>query len=326
MEDVAARVGVSRQLVSLVLRDAPGASAQTRQRVRDAAAELGYSPDIAAQMLRRKGSKYIGVLFTLEHDSEAAIVEHMHLAAIERGYSLVLGARSALRDERAAVDELIGYRCEALVLISPTLPTAALRRLAKRLPLISIGHGNRSVGYDVVRSAGEAGIGLAVDHLVDLGHRRIAYLHGRDMPGGELRHKGYLAAAAEHGLIPDVLELRGDYTEEAGARAAATLRKRPSLPTAVICNNDHAALGLAVSLVRTGISVPEDISITGYDDSRIARLSFLDLTTVKQDASALGHLAVECALSRIFGERTTTVERIVPTTLTVRSSTGPPRR
>ena len=303
MGDVAALVGVSRQLVSLVLRDAPGASPRTRERVRRAADELGYSPDIAAQMLRRKGTRTLGVLFTLEHDPEAAIVEHMYVTAAERGYNLILGARSPSRDELTAIDELVGYRCDALILISSTMPAAGLRQLAKRVPVVAVGHGSTRFGCDVVRSAGDLGIAQAVDHLAELGHRSITYLHGRDMPTGRPRHRGYLAAMTQRGLPIDVLELKGGYTEEEGARAAALLLERRELPTAVIANNDHAALGLMISLIRAGVSVPGTVSVTGYDDSRLARLSFLDLTSVKQDPAEIGDLAVDCALSRISGER-----------------------
>jgi DNA-binding LacI/PurR family transcriptional regulator len=326
MGDVAARAGVSRQLVSLVLNDARGPSPRSRERVRRAADELGYSPDIAAQMLRRKGTKSLGVLFTLEHDSEAAIVEHMHVAAAERGFSLILGARSPSRDERTAVRELVGFRCDALILISSTMPAVGLRRLAKRVPVVSIGHGSTRSGYDVVRSAGDVGMGQAVEHLGTLGHRRITYIHGRDMPAGDLRHQGYLSAMTRHGLSADVLEIHGDYTEEAGAHAAAILRKRRELPTAVVGNNDHCALGLIVSFLRAGIRVPQDVSVIGYDDSRIARLSFLDLTSVRQDPADLGDLAIDCALTRISGARDKPVERISSTTLIARSSTAAPRR
>jgi DNA-binding LacI/PurR family transcriptional regulator len=325
MGDVAARAGVSRQLVSLVLNDARGPSARSRDRVRQAADELGYSPDIAAQMLRSKARKHLGVLFTLSHGSGAEIVEQMHAAAAVRGYNLVLGVRSPTRTEGAAIEELIGYRCEALILISTSLSSAALRRLSRRLPVVAVGHGSAGAGYDVVHSAGDTGIGLAVDHVAELGHRQIAYVHGKDMPGGELRHRGYLTAAGRHGIRPDVLTLRGDYTDEIGARAAVELLARPQLPTAVVAANDHAAAGLLTTLSRSGIKIPDDISITGYDDSRIARLSFYDLTSVRQDPAEIGHVAIDCALSRISGERQKTERRVTSTSLVVRSSTTRPR-
>jgi DNA-binding LacI/PurR family transcriptional regulator len=325
MGDVAAHLGVSRQLVSLVLRNAPGASDQTRERVRQAAQELGYSPDLAAQMLRRKGTRTLGVLFTLEHYSGAAIVEHMHAAAAGRGYSLILSERSPSRDEAEAVQELLGFRCDALILVSPTMPTTDLRRLTKIVPVVSIGNGSTRIGCDVVRSDGEQGIRQAVAHLAGLGHRHIAYVHGRDMPGSDFRHDGYLAEMGARGLPVDVLTVRGDYTEEAGARAAALLLRRPALPTAVIANNDHAAFGLQISLMRAGLAVPGDVSVTGYDDSRVAQLSFLDLTSVRQDPAQIGELAIDCAHSRISGERAGPIERITPARLIVRGSTAAPR-
>jgi DNA-binding LacI/PurR family transcriptional regulator len=110
---------------------------------------------------------------------------------------------------------------------------------------------------------------------------------------------------------------------KAAGRAALLLQERAELPTAVIANNDHAAFGLMISLIRAGIPVPGTISITGYDDSRIAQLPFIDLTSVRQDPAEIGDLAVESAISRISGERRP-VERITSANLVVRTSTAPP--
>jgi DNA-binding LacI/PurR family transcriptional regulator len=276
-------------------------------------------------MLRRKTSKYLGVLFALEHASGTAIVEHMRVAAAARGYGLALAARSSTRDDHLAVDELIGYRCEALILISPSMTPARLRHLAKQLPVVAIGHGTPRGGYDVVRSAGDVGIGQAVDHLVGLGHREIAFAHAQDMPGGEVRHRGYLGAMARHGLPADVVAVRGEYTEEAGTLAARSVLARPALPTAVIASNDHAAAALVTTLARAGVDVPGDVSITGYDDTRTARLPCYDLTSVRQDPAEMGQLAVESALARVTGERTRAREFVTATALVVRSSTAAPR-
>jgi len=325
MGDVASRLGVSRQLVSLVLRDQPGASPETRERVRRMADEIGYSPDIAAQMLRRKGSKYLGILVALEQSSSVEVVEQMHLAAAEQGYNLMLAARSAFQDEGAAVEELLGYRCEALILISSPLTAANLLRLAKRMPIVAVGHPRTRAGYDVVHSAGDVGIALAVDHLYELGHRAIAYLDSRALPDSALRRAGYVDSMKRWGLEADLVEVRGTYIEDAGSVAAATLLKRPTLPTAVVASNDHTALGLVGSLLRAGVALPEEVSVTGYDDSRIARLPFLDLTSVHQNPAELGALAVECAMSRIGG-RLEARECLSPVSLTVRTSTAPPRR
>jgi DNA-binding LacI/PurR family transcriptional regulator len=321
MGDVAAHLGVSRQLVSIVMRDEPGASAETRERVRQAAAELGYSPDTAARMLRRNGSKYLGVLVSLEEGSSLEVVDQMHVAALERGYNLILAARSAYRDEGSAVEELLGYRCEALIMVSSPLAASNLTRLAQRMPIVAVGHPATRSGYDVVHSDGHAGIELAVDHLFELGHRHIVYIDARRLPDSTIRRRGYLAALKRHDLGSDIVKVAGPYTEEAGAQAAAELLARDILPTAVVAGNDHAALGLVGALGRAGVAVPDQVSVTGYDDSRLARLSFLDLTSVRQDPAELGRLAVECALSRIEGRQDVRECRI-PVTLTVRSSTA----
>src|SRR3954447_24139037 len=155
MGDVAAGAGVSRHLVSLVLRRAPGASAGTRERVLRAAEELGYQPDTAAQMLRRRNSKTVGVLFRPEHAPEADVLDGIYPAAAQAGYEVMLSALTPTREELAAVEELLGYRCEAVILIGSHMPPDQLRRLAGRVPVVSVGGGSpvEETGCDVVRSA-----------------------------------------------------------------------------------------------------------------------------------------------------------------------------
>jgi len=326
MGDVAARVGVSRQLVSLVLRDQPGASVETRERVRRAADELGYRPDIAARMLRRRTSQYLGVAFHMQHSSEVDIVESLYPAAELRGYSVVLSAMTPTREERTAVEELLGYRSEAIILIGSHMGAGALRLLADRVPIVAVGRATLNAGCDVIRSDGDRGMSQAVEHLVTLGHRHVAYLHGSDMPGAGTRQRGYKRAMKRFGLAEQVLVVRGDYTEEAGADAAhRLLGEQGSLPTAVIACNDHMAVGLIHSLLRAGLAVPDDVSVVGYDDSRIARLSYVDLTSVRQDPAAMSEEAVRAAVDRIsrVSERPRLV--VVPTILVVRGSTGTPR-
>jgi DNA-binding LacI/PurR family transcriptional regulator len=134
MADVAAKVGVSRALVSLVFRDQPGASPETRERVFEAASELGYRPDMAARLLARGRSRVLGVLFTARDPHHVDLVEALYPAAEELGYDLVLSAAVPARDEHKAVEALIGHRSEALLLCGPTLPEADLAEIASRTP------------------------------------------------------------------------------------------------------------------------------------------------------------------------------------------------
>jgi DNA-binding LacI/PurR family transcriptional regulator len=325
MMDVASRVGVSRQLVGLAFRNEAGVSTSTRERIFQAASELGYSPDIVARSLRRRSSNYIGVLFNPSHSPAVDIVEALYPAAQRKGYNLLLSAVTETRNEGEAVTELLGYRTESVILISPGTSIDELREMAQRVPVVDIGRPLPPGICNVVRSAGDLGIAGAVDHLVGLGHRDIAYVFGPDLPDSAARLQGYLGAMDRNGLPADVREIRGDYTEESGAQAAEIFLAEASLPSAVICSNDHAALGLIFRFLQEGVRVPEDVSVTGYDDSRIARMSFLNLTSVRQDPVEMGAAAVDAAIRMMSDPRTETQEQLIIPSLVARGSTGPAR-
>ncbi|MFL5881480.1 MAG: LacI family DNA-binding transcriptional regulator [Actinomycetota bacterium] len=231
----------------------------------------------------------------------------MYRAAERRGYHVVLGAMTAGRDERQAVEEPLSFRSEAIILIAPTSGRQQLARLGQQIPLIETGRrltGDGGVGVDVVRVADERGAQQAVDHLVALGHRDIVH---------------------RHHLQDHIRILPGDYTEESGAQAAGTLLQADKPPSAIFAANDRCAHGVIATLSRAGLDIPNDVSVVGYDDSRIARLSFVDLTTIRQDATQMAELAVEAAAQRLDEGRTTARDIVVKPTLIVRGSTGPAR-
>lgn len=321
MGDVAAHIGVSRQLVSLVMRNAPGPSGESRERVLRAAAELGYHPDTAAQMLRRGRSRHLGVLFTMRQPHDVALVDGIYPAAERLGYAVALGATGPSRNEQKAVEDLLGYRVEALILIGPYLAQKGLAALARQLPVVQVGRRIDLEGVDSVRTADDHGAQQAVDHLVGLGHRDIAHVDGGTMPGATERRRGYRTAMRRHGLDNHIRILRGDYTEESGATAARELLG-DHLPTAVFAGNDRCAHGLLDTLSRAGRDVPGDVSIVGYDDSPIASLSFIDLTTIRQDAARMAELAVQAAAERLDEERTTPRDVVLEPTLVVRGTTA----
>ncbi|SEC96696.1 DNA-binding transcriptional regulator, LacI/PurR family [Streptomyces melanosporofaciens] len=325
MSDVAARVGVSQALVSLVFRNQPGASADTRRRVFQAAEELGYRPDTAAQLLRRTRSRQLGVLFTMRQPHDVGIVEALYPAARKHGYTLVLNAMVETRDERQAMDELLGLRCEAIITIGTTFERHHPAAHVGGPSIVEINPRTRAAGTDVVRTAERNGIRQAVDHLVAQGHRAIAHIDGGAMPAAEERRRGYRAAMRRHGLADHIQIHPGDYTEESGARAARDLLARAELPTAVIAGNDRCAHGLLGMFLRAGVHVPEDVSIVGYDDSQLARLSFIDLTSVRQDAAEAAEVAVRAAVERLDEGRTADRDIVLNPTLVVRGSTGPAR-
>ncbi|MGK5111401.1 LacI family DNA-binding transcriptional regulator [Geodermatophilus sp. CPCC 205506] len=322
LADVAARAGVSTALVSIVMRGVPGASAATRERVRRAADEIGYSPDARARLLRSSRSRLVGVVFGVQHAFHGDLLTGLYDAAEKAGYELALSAVTPGRDERRAVDSLLRDRCEALVLLGPQSPTATLADLAARLPVVVVARSVRSTAVDVVRTADDEGLHLAVDHLVELGHREVVHVDGGRAPGAAERRRGYHEAVRRHGLAARVVP--GGLTEDDGAAAARELLGGP-LPGAVTVFNDRCALGLLDVLRRAGRAVPGDVSVVGYDDSRIARLSSVDLTSVAQDVGQLSTLAVQRAIGRLDGAAVEQRELVVPPRLVVRSTTAPPR-
>ena len=323
LADVAAEAGVSVALVSIVMRDAPGASAATRERVLEVARRLDYQPDSRALLLRSGRSRLLGVVFGVQHPFHHDVLTGLYAAAERIGYELTLSAVTPRRDERTAVAGLLQDRCAALVLLGPQVPTAELATLAARMPVVAMMRGVRQRQVDVVRTDDARGLHLAVDHLVELGHRRIAHVDGGRMLASAERRQGYRDAMRRHGLEAYARVVAGGYGEEDGVRAARELRDDP--PTAVTVFNDLSATGLLDQLRRHGLSVPGDVSVVGYDDSSFSRLAHIDLTTVAQDIETMATLAVARAVERIDGAPVTHRELVIPPHLVVRGTTGPAR-
>ncbi len=321
LADVAARAGVSVPLVSIVMRDAPGASEETRARVRRVAEELGYRPDDRARMLRRSRSRLIGVVFGVQHAFHGDLVSGLYTAADAVDHELALSAVTPERDERHAVATLLQDRCEALLLLGPELPTSALADLAARIPLVVIARAVRHRDVHVVRTNDAAGLHQAVDHLVGLGHTRVAHIDGGRAPGAAERRRGYHAALERHGLGRFAQVIRGGLTEDDGAVAAATLLASER-PTAVTVFNDRCATGVLDVLRTAGLTVPDDMSVVGFDDSRLARLTHVALTTVAQDAQRITADAVGRAIALIEGDASGNRELVVPPHLIIRSTTA----
>jgi LacI family transcriptional regulator len=255
----------------------------------------------------------------------AELAEELQLAADTAGYAVALNAITPAHGEARVVESLLDLRCEALLLLSPELAVDELRALAERVPVVVLGRHLDAGPFDVVRVADDQGVELAVDHLVDLGHRRIVHVDGDGWSMAADRRTGFLTALARHGLPTRDAVVPGGYLEADGAAAARALLTLPEPPTAVVAANDRSAIGLLDVFLRAGVRVPQDISVVGYDDTELARLAHVDLTTVSQRAAEQAVRAVECAVSRLDGERTEPAEVVLPPRLVVRGTTGPPR-
>jgi DNA-binding LacI/PurR family transcriptional regulator len=324
MEDVAARAGVSRALVSLVMRGSPKVSEARRAAVLRAAAELGYAPHAMARSLASRTSHVLGVMVSdLHNPFWAEVVEALDEHARAGGFELVLntGGRRPSR-ERQALAGLLSFRPAGVALLGTVLPTAAITAAADQTPLVLVSRSSRSSEVDTVNDDGKTGSTLAVEHLVSLGHREIAHIDGGGGAQAAPRRTGYREAMRDHDLRPRVV--RGEFTEAGGERAVHTLLAEGDPPTAIVAANDLTAVGALSALSSAGLRVPADVSVVGYDNTWLAALRHVALTTIDQPRAEMGRLAAEALVRRVRGERTTPVRHLLRPRLVVRETTAPP--
>lgn len=326
MEDVAREAGVSRALVSLVMREQPNVSEERRARVLEVANRLGYRPNAMARSLASRRTRTVGVILDdLRNPFFAEIAGGVEELASGLGYQVLLGAggRQARR-ERASLATLLEYRVDGVILVSPRMRTADIAAAAAEVPVVMVGRQARGVDADLVIIDENLGTRLVLDHLIGLGHEQIAHVDGGKGAGGPQRRSAFLRWMRAHRLGARARVIAGDFTEEAGAAAARTLLADGPLPTAVFAANDMVAAGLLGGFDQAGINVPADISLVGYDNNFIAHLAHVSLTTVDQPRTEMGRMALELLLDRIDNRRPSVVRQVEPS-LVVRSTTAPPR-
>ena len=253
-------------------------------------------------------------------DSSFELIDGLYAAAAEHGWDLVLSAVTATRDERRALESLADFRLDALVMLGP--PVAA-PTLAGQLPIVTLGWSADHDQVDAVRVSDEQAMKLAVDHLVDLGHRRIAHLQGGPGLIAVARRDGFERAMCARGLEAEMRIVVCDGEDQIdGQRAAWDLlsdARKP--PTGLVAFNDDIAAAAMSVLAQQGLSVPRDVSVVGFDDSALARSPGIDLTTVPQAPQAIAQLAVERIVHRTEGRADLERDVVLAPHLTVRSST-----
>ena len=324
--DVAALAGVSKSTVSNVVRGTDGVSERTRERVLAAVQRLGYRPNALARQFVRGRTNILGVLVgDLDNPFYAEMAKRVERVAFARGYTAMFcnieedGERGL-----AGVESLLEQQVAGIVFLAFFGRSPAIEEsLSDRTPVVFVGL--REEWGDSVAVSDTAGARLATSHLVELGHRDIAYVTtpGVERRADRARQAGYRAALRSAGL-------RGRRPvrwapERPGPALAETLRG-PSPPTAAFCSNDLGAIALLEQCDRLGVRVPGDLSVVGFDNVQLAGLARISLTTVAQPLDDLARLGVDMLASRLEGRLRGGPRHVtVPTTLVVRGSTAPLR-
>ncbi len=322
MEDVAKHAGVSRALVSLVMNDSPRVSESSRQKVRASAAELGYRPNVWARHLASGQTNTVGVMLNDLHNPYfTELAEGVAAAAAESGMEvLITSGWQRESGEVAAIETLLNMRTDGIVLGAARFSGEVFEDVAEQTPTVAVSNFDEPTSMDTVCNDELFGAELVVKHLTELGHERIAHIDAGNAPGAPQRRRGFIRAMTNRGLAPIVYD--GDYNETAGQRAAEKLMDLREPPGAIFAANDLAATGVVTHLRSSGIDVPGEVSVVGYDDTVLAGLGALSLTTVHQPRQQFGRRATELLLERIAG-RTDAKHELIEPRLVVRSSTGP---
>lgn len=326
IRDVAKLAGVSYQTVSRVLNEHPSIRDSTKQRVLDVIREIGYRPNQAARALVTSRSRTIGVLTSQNaHYGPTTSVTAIEHAAREAGYRITVTsvASSEYPSIKAALDHLLTQSIEALVVIAPQVRVLeAIRELHIDVPYVTlqnadVGGADHSMSVDQV-----AGARLATQHLIDLGHTEIMHISGpQDWIEAEARMQGYLDAinAADLRTRAPIL---GDWSAHFGYYAGLELLRLRDF-TAVFASNDQMALGFMHACWDSGLDVPGDVSVVGFDDIPEAAHFFPPLTTIRQNFGEIGRRAVSLLLAELQGADVDHGQ--IKPELVVRRSTAGPR-
>mgnify|MGYP001822209751 FL=1 len=332
IKDIAQAANVTPGTVSRALRDSPRVSSETKKRIQQIADQMGYSPDAQARSLVEGRTRTIGVVVTTMTDPFiGGIVQAIETTAQDHGYSVILASSNDLSErEIAAAETLQSKRVDGVIVTSSrvgVLHQGRLERLGVPVVLINslVQHQGRytfSIGVD-----NRLGGFQATEHLLQLGHRRIAYVAAPDDRSDSLeRLTGYHEALARAGIDPDpALQVRGTGRAGGGERALPLLQALPEPPTAVFCYNDMTAIGLIHAAHAAGLSLPQDLAIVGFDDIVFAPYIHPALTTVAQPVVELGKGAMEMVLSLLSdgnSDLDMSSDQTLPGWLVVRASSG----
>ena len=327
IREVARAASVSVATVSRVLNGKGPVREETQRRIRAVVDRLNYFPHGAALSLITRKTNTLGVLLPDVHgEFFSELIRGIDSCARERGYHLLVSGSHSDRAEIEAVLRATRGRVDGLIVMSPEVDTQTLKtNPTEGVPIVLVNGVGDGRLFDSIHIDNYGGARAMVNHLISLGHRRIAHLAG---PAGNRdaseRLRGYREAMRSlSGRRSRELEMAGDFREEAGYQAGRRLLASKNPPTAVFAANDAMAIGLLASFQESNVRVPEDVAVAGFDDIPIARFATPPLSTVQVPIAELGARATRLLLQALAGSgRRARRHETLPTTLVVRDSCG----
>jgi LacI family transcriptional regulator len=329
--DVARLAGVSTATVSRSLNGTGQIAPSTRLAIDDAVRELGYQPNRIARSLVTKSTQTIALLLPeITNPFYGALVSGIEQRTLELGYTMLLCTTEGdAGREETYLNLLRAKQVDGALVDGLVLPPERIASfIADGFPIVCLDRDVDSTAVPVVQVDNKRGGQMATEHLLALGHTRIAHVAGAPELGisGE-RAEGYRAALRAAGIEPDprLVEV-GNYTEDGGYEAARALLARRRRPTAIFAANDLSAVGVLEAVAESGRRVPDDVSVVGFDDLRLAAYTTPPLTTIHPPAREIGARATSLLLDLTRGKKVRRRRHLLDPELVVRRSTAPPPR
>ena len=307
LEEVARLAGVSASTVSRILNGTAVVSDAKKQAVDDAIARLGFVPNPVARGLAGGKTLSVGVVTqSIDSPFYGVALHGIEEVLDAAGYSpLFVSGHWNEKEEARCIDVLRSRRVDGIIVLTGRLSDQALRAHARQLPVVVTGRHLKAPGLYALNFDNFEGARQATQHLIDLGHKRIAFITGDEQhPDATERHRGYRAALEAAGLSYDAdLVAQGMYHEASGVQAVEMLMRGRKKFSAIFAANDQMALGAALALHRRQMRVPDDMSLIGFDDLPVAAYTLPPLSTVHQSAEELGRLAASAMLQLLKGNK-----------------------
>ncbi|WP_373635685.1 LacI family DNA-binding transcriptional regulator [Yoonia sp. SS1-5] len=325
---VAERAGVSQSAVSRVFTPGASASAKTVEKVRKAAQELGYRPNMMARAMITGKSRIIGLVVAyLDNQFYPLALERLSNALQAQGYHiLVFTAANSRADVEEVMQELLDFQVDGIITASVGMTSDLTARCnAAGIPVVMFNRGQDGAGVSAVTSANVAGGETVGRYLLSCGHRNIAHISGwQGSSTGRDRQQGFVNVLTQAGITPQIID--GMYDRDTAAAATRTLMAQDAPPDAIFVGNDHMAFAVMDTLRQElGLRVPDDVAVIGYDDVPLAAWAAYDLTTMRQPVNRMVEATVATLLARLT-DPTAPAKRIeIDSPLIRRGSTKGPK-